>query len=195
AIIEMALIAAADAEADRDVVFWEEVAALRDLLKFEFYFSGSEQFHTEVEKELAEADADWRETLSGSRDDVLGLLRKTRPYAAHWVLRPIIEAYHVAADALVARDYRLDVDRKAFVAECLSVGRQYVAQRRIRSPEGVSTVLFDTAIRLAANRGLLDGGDVGMHMARAVWAEEIKALVGRVNAVSALVEAQRTGMA
>ena len=195
AIMEMALIAAADADADPDVVFWEEIFALRDLLKFEFYFSGREEFRTEVEKELAEADAAWRETLAGSRDDVLGLLRKTRPYAAHWVLRPIIEAYHVTADALVARDHRLDVDRKAFVDECLAVGRQYVAQRRIRSPEGVSTVLFGTAIRLAANRGLLEGGDVGMLMARAAWAEEIKALVGRVDAISALVEAQRTGMA
>ena len=195
AIAELALIAAAEAAADREVVFWEEVAALRDQFKFEFYFAAREEFRAEVEAELADADAQWRSALGGSRDDVLGLLRRTRPYAAHWVLRPIVEAYHVVADALVARDYRVDVDRKAFIPECLALGRQYLAQRRIRSPEGVSTVLYETAIKLADNRGLLEGGDIGTLEARGAWAAEIRALVGRIDAVSALVEAHRTGMA
>ncbi|MDX1690251.1 MAG: glycerol-3-phosphate 1-O-acyltransferase [Acidimicrobiia bacterium] len=194
AIAELALIAAADAPADREVVFWEEIAALRDLLKFEFYFSERAEFRAEVEAELADADPDWRTALAGSREDVLTLLRSTRPYAAHWVLRPIVEAYHVVADALAARDHRFDVDRKAFVDECLALGRQYLAQRRIRSPEGVSSVLYDTAIKLAANRGLLDGGDVGILEARGAWAAEVAELVRRIDAVSALVRAHRTGM-
>jgi glycerol-3-phosphate O-acyltransferase len=51
------------------------------------------------------------------------------------------------------------VDGDALVRECLAVGRQYHLQGRITSAEAVSTELFKTGVKLAANRGLLDGGD------------------------------------
>ena len=48
----------------------------------------------------------------------------------------------------------IEVTRRA-----LGLGHQYVAQRRLRSSESVSVLLFATALQLARNRGLFDPGD------------------------------------
>ena len=109
-----------------------------------------------------------------------------RPYAAHWVLRPILEAYQVTADALVAHDFRTEVDTKTLVSRDLALGEQYRAQRRIASPEAVSTVLFETAIRLAANRGLLEPGGIDVLQSRESFATEIAQLVERVGEIEEL---------
>ena len=159
AIAELALLAVAETEGDRAAAFWQEVLELRDLLKFEFFFPEKEEFLAEIGGELAYHREDWEQVLAGDHDGVLDLVRAFDPYRAHWVLRPFLEAYRVVADALEALDHRTDVDEKQFLVECMALGRQYRLQHRIQSAESVSTVLFETALRLAGNRGLLAGGE------------------------------------
>ena len=43
------------------------------------------------------------------------------------MLRPVFESYLLVADALVARDFRVDADIKRLVAETLALGGQYQA--------------------------------------------------------------------
>jgi len=166
AIAQAALAEASDLDG-----FWEAVWRLRDILKFEFFFAERDEFRDEVAAEVSRADPDWEQVVEdgGGRQ----LLDSLRPPAAPWVLRPILEAYLVVADALVAADFRRDVDGKALTQSSLALGAQYRAQRRIASPEAVSTVLFDAGIRLAANRGLLTGGDVERLRERESFAAEI----------------------
>ena len=44
------------------------------------------------------------------------------------------------------------------IRRSLGLVRQYVAQRRLRSSESVSALLFSTALQLARNKGLLEAG-------------------------------------
>ncbi|MCB2223750.1 MAG: glycerol-3-phosphate 1-O-acyltransferase [Actinobacteria bacterium] len=195
AITELALVAAADAaDGAREDAFWGEVMALRDLLKFEFFFPEKDEFLGEIRAELDYHHAGWEAALEGGRGDVLEVVRGFHPFAAHRVLRPFLEAYRVVADVLEAADYRLDVEEKPFLAECMALGRQYRLQRRIADPESVSTVLFSTALRLAANRGLLEGGGPEQHRRRRAFAAEIERTIRSIDAVEALAAARRAGL-
>lgn len=180
AIAEVALQGSVDSE-DPTGFFWSEVASLRDLLKFEFFFAEKDEFRVEMVDEVAAHDPDWERHLA--RGDAAAVLRRVRPFTSHRILRPIFEAYLLVADALVNRDFRGDVDAKDLVADTLALGGQYRAQRRIKSPEAVSTELFASAIRLAKNRGLLAGGDVERLREREAFAGEMRAIVARIDRI------------
>ena len=183
AIAEVALLGS-DGAADPTEAFWSEVAAMRDLLKFEFFFAEKDAFRAEVAAEVAFHDPDWEQRLTAG--DAVRVLGRFRPFASHRVLRPVFEAYLLVADALVARDFRVDVDAKRLVAETLALGGQYRAQLRIKSPEAVSTALFESAIRLAGNRGLLGGGGVERLREREAFAAEIRGIVERIDEVEGI---------
>ena len=156
AIAELALLGAAEAPAgERRAAFTRESLAIRDLLKFEFFFPEREQFSRELQQELALHDTRWEDALTGSPTEVTALARRLRPLAAHFVLRPFLEGYWILADALLHAE---PGEPAALVERCLALGRQYTLQRRIRSAESVSKSTFETGLRLAAGRGLLETG-------------------------------------
>ena len=173
AVAEVALSAAA--QGGGIDAFWDAVRRLRDVLKFEFFFAERDEFRTEIAAELALHDEGWEEAVAAGRAGAV--LAGVDPQVAPSVLRHILEAYLVAADAVAAHDFRDDIDRKALVKECLARGRQYRMQRRIRSPEAISTVLFDSAIQLADNRELLTGGDHDVFHRREAFAAEMREVV------------------
>jgi glycerol-3-phosphate O-acyltransferase len=76
----------------------------------------------------------------------------------------------------------------------LPLGKQYHLQRRIRSAESVSKVLFESALRLARNRGLLDSGVPNLPERRRAFAREIREAVRRVDAIDALAASRRAGL-
>jgi glycerol-3-phosphate O-acyltransferase len=194
AIAELALLRTVeDGVGDRRREFWDEVTRLRDLLKFEFFFAEKDLWRGEMRQELALHDAQWEERLGEGEEAVRGLLRKVRPFHAHRILRPFLEAYRVVGDLLERREPTAAWDEAAFQSECLGLGKQYVLQRRIRSGESVSQVLFANAIRLAKNQKLVEPGpDVAE--ARKRFAAEIRASLRRVDGVEALVRARRAGL-
>jgi glycerol-3-phosphate O-acyltransferase len=97
----------------------------------------------------------------------------------------MLEAYLVLAEALVDVDFRHDADKDRLIESALGLGQQYAAQRRIGSPEAVSTVLFGNAIRLAANRDLMVGSeDVKRLDERKGLAEEIRAALDLIDTVA-----------
>jgi len=180
AIAELGLAAAAD-RSDPEEAFWETIRAVRDLLKFEFFFPERDEFRDEVATELAETDPDWSVKLAGG--GAPGVIARLEPATASIVLRPILEAYLVLAEALVDVDPRRDANEDELVEAALGLGAQYAAQRRISSPEAVSTVLFGNALRLARNRGLLEGGDGTVRLVeRQAFAEELRTLLQQIQA-------------
>jgi glycerol-3-phosphate O-acyltransferase len=154
AIVELALVAAAETGADPMEAALADALKLRDLLKFEFFFARKREFAEELREETALIDPGWQDGLQ-----TLGAaLAASGGSFADRVLRSFLEAYFVVADRLSAHG-TAPVDGEALVKECLAVGRQYHLQGRITSAEAVSTELFTTGVKLAANRGLLAGGD------------------------------------
>jgi glycerol-3-phosphate O-acyltransferase len=196
AIAELALLHAAEKDADDATkAFWAEALRLRDLLKFEFFFADRERFRAELRDEMAQRHAAFEERLrEGGGEEVRRLIRETWPYGAHRVLRPFLDAYYVVADTLRRRPVDATFEQAAFLDQCLRVGRQYLLQRRVLSPESVSKMLFETGLRLARNRGLVELGTPDLAERRKAFADEIRDALRRVEIIEALAAARRAGM-
>ncbi|MEE3063079.1 MAG: lysophospholipid acyltransferase [Actinomycetota bacterium] len=195
AIAETALLAAAEnAENSADgmvspVTVRDEALSLRELLKFEFLFSGRAQFEKELADEVRLIGA-VDTSHAAAAADVRGLLASADVLLAHLVLRPFLDAYHIVADRLAALEDE-SLDENDFLAECLELGKQWELQRRIASAESRSMELFKTALRLARHRELVDGSDSEqLGKRRQEFADEIATATRRVNAIAELARAR-----
>jgi glycerol-3-phosphate O-acyltransferase len=201
AIAELALLRAAEADvSDRSSELWDEALRLRDLLKFEFFFAEKDAFRAAIRDEIAAHDPEWEAQLAEGSDAVRAVLRRFRPWSSHRILRPFVESYQVVADALERHEER-GIDESRFFAACISLGKQYRLQRRIRSAESISKVLFSTALRLARNRRLIEDDGAGdkaasaeLRESRARFAAEIRDVIRRIDAIDALVASRRAGL-
>ncbi|WP_324851350.1 1-acyl-sn-glycerol-3-phosphate acyltransferase [Mycobacterium sp.] len=156
AIAELALLRLAQTPSGTTRTAWEAALALRELLKFDFFFAGRDEFAEELWNELA--------LLAGTRHDAAvdidpGIaaqwLAESPLLVAHLVLRPFIDAYRVVAEELADSDPHADIDEKQFFDRCLRLGKQWSLQHRIASEESISVEMFSTALKMARHRGLL----------------------------------------
>ena len=189
ALCELAVLRARDAGADPVGAFWAEIARLRDLLKFEFYFKDRDEHRRQVHAEMDRHDPAWEERLRAGPMEADALLAQMRPLVSHVIVRPFVEAYRIVADVLAGDDVPTaadgSADREEVTRRALGLGRQYVAQRRLRSSESVSVLLFQTALQLADNRGLLGpGADVAAR--RAGFLAELRDLLRRLDEIEHL---------
>jgi glycerol-3-phosphate O-acyltransferase len=144
----------------------DDALALRDLFKFEFFFPEKGKFLAEVDAEAAVPD---------------------RPVTAPF-LRPFLEAYWVAAEALVAHG-DTPVDRGTLTREAGGLAEQFLLQARIYCADAVSSSYMDGAVRLADHRGLLGGGP-DLTARRRDFADELHGLVRRVRVAQARAAAR-----
>jgi glycerol-3-phosphate O-acyltransferase len=152
-IVELALAYAGRAEGDRLEAFWSQAMQLRDLLKFDFYFADSAAFREHIAEEMSWHE-DWEAHVAAGGDEIKGLLQAKKPLIAGAMLRPFFEAYEIVADVL--RDAPAEITEKDLTKKALGVGRQYIAQDRVRSNEAVSALLFATARQVADDQHLLE---------------------------------------
>ena len=194
-IAELALLRAAEVEpATAAQEFWDEALRLRDLLKFEFFFSDKEAFRSELREEATLHDPNWEAALGSGAAAIHALVRRFKPFSAHRVLRPFLEAYRIVGDALERHDPAQALEEPDFLATCLALGKQYRLQRRIGRAESVSKVLFSTALRLARNRELLEPGAPDLGERRRAFAAEIRAVIRRIDAIDALAASRLAGL-
>jgi glycerol-3-phosphate O-acyltransferase len=169
--------------ADPVAAFWDEIARLRDLLKFEFYFKDREEHRRQVGEEMARHDPAWEDRLRAGQADAL--LAGMRPLVAHVMVRPFVEAYRIVADVLVNDGVAASGEDSEVTSRALGLGQQYVAQRRLRSAESVSVLLFQTGLQLARNRGLFEP-TAGLAARRAAFLAELRHLVRRLDQIEDL---------
>ncbi|BDC71906.1 glycerol-3-phosphate 1-O-acyltransferase [Prescottella equi] len=190
AIAEMVLCAAVDEKfADPLTDGWAEAKRIRDLLKYEFFFSDKTTFREELRSELSLIDPAWESDLSNP-EHVAHILDEVRPYLAHRVLQPFLEAYEVVADHLLDAPVAKNFDEKTFLAECLALAQQRRLRQQIASSESVSSELFATALQLARNRRLIENDDLSVETGRRAFADEIRTLVRRVREIRARAHAK-----
>jgi len=188
ALCELAVLRAGEAGsdgagADPVAAFWEEIARLRDLLKFEFYFKDREEHRRQVGEEMARHDPAWEDKLRAGQADAL--LAGMRPLVSHVMVRPFVEAYRIVADVLVNDDVTASDEDSEVTSRALGLGQQYVAQRRLRSAESVSVLLFQTGLQLARNQGLFEP-TAGLAARRAAFLGELRHLVRRLDQIEDL---------
>lgn len=168
AVAEMALRASAgrgESAAPSDLS--RVMLALRDLLKFEFFFEERERFIEAVGEDISLDVPEWEQALADSGPTAV--LEKMGPPVAHWAVLPILDAYQVVGDELEALHGRYE--EKGFLKACLARARMYRNEDRLISGESASQVMFKAALALAANRGLLDDG---VASDRATFAGEVR---------------------
>ncbi|MBW2712960.1 MAG: glycerol-3-phosphate 1-O-acyltransferase [Deltaproteobacteria bacterium] len=202
AIIELALLATAEEHSNKSTeTFYQQAMQLRDLLKFDFYFEPKEKFLTQIKVELDLHAPEWREHFQDipgklvHRHPLRQLIRQISPLVSPYVLRSIFESYRVVGDVLEQLDPSKTVDSQELLSDCMALSKQLLLQRRIVNKESRSKTVFKTGIRLAKKRGLLDGDSDAEKLLeqRRAFAQEIRTIQQRINAISALTASRQAG--
>ena len=178
-IIELALAHAAAAESDWLDVFWAQVLRLRDLLKFEFYFADSAAFRDNVTREMSWVPG-WEDKIAQGPEAIRELLASKQPLLGSAMLRPFFEAYEIVADVL--RDASAEISEPDLTKLALGVGRQHVAQGKVRTAESASALLFSTARQVVADQDLLRRAP-DLSERRAAFLAEIRGVLADLNTV------------
>ncbi|MEI2730822.1 MAG: 1-acyl-sn-glycerol-3-phosphate acyltransferase [Dermatophilaceae bacterium] len=198
AICELDLVGARQSP-DAAYGIWEDALRLRDLLKFEFFFPGRQQFGEQLYGELRILDpqrapagrtTDERQTMTA--EDAGHFLHRCSPLVSHLVLRPFLDAYAVVAHELLDEPTNRALDEERFLRQCMIVGQQWALQHRIGGMESASLEMFRNALQLAQHRGLVRSAadvsdDPELKARRAALAEEINEYRSRVATIAARV--------
>lgn len=190
AITELAAVAAAEEGAeDINSATWLKARRLKDLLRFEFFFSPTLEFAGEVAAEIRLIYPEW-EGESFTADDVLQAMGGLKLILAHRVIGPILEAYSVLADELALRGED-QVDRDALVERCLRVAEQRWRQRMLPTAESISRDYFRNAVATAEKLDLFTNDGTELAQRRADFAEEMQQIVRQLDRLRQV--AQSTG--
>jgi glycerol-3-phosphate O-acyltransferase len=185
-IVELALAYAARAEGGRLEAFWSQAMHLRDLLKFDFYFADSAAFRGHIAEEMSWHE-DWEAHVAAGGDEINGLLEAKKPLIAGAMLRPFFEAYEIVADVL--RDAPAEITEKDLTKKALGVGRQFIAQNRVRSNEAVSALLFATARQVADDQHLLEPA-ADLNERRTAFRDELRGILRDMDTVEQISRRQ-----
>ncbi|WP_330256072.1 lysophospholipid acyltransferase [Nocardia sp. NBC_00565] len=189
AITELALLAIIRTPNGDIRTAWQEALALRELLKFDFFFAGRAEFAEELWDEVAIMAGSKDRPAAVSRSDATAWLADSAPLVAHLVLRPYIDAYRVVAEGLVSLDVDDAFDEGHFLDSCLRLAGQWQLQRRIASAESVSREMFGTALKMARHRGLVPDDPGGTDIA-----PRRRELVGQLDLMQRSIEILAAGI-
>jgi glycerol-3-phosphate O-acyltransferase len=187
AITELALAKASDVgdETAADV-FWAETERIRDLMKFEFFYSPMPQFKEEIGAELSDIQPQWQAILAEGGAAIGQMLAAMHPFVAHATLLNFVEAYSAVADLLADLPASESIVEKDCVARASKYAQQLHLQRRISSEASISGLLFQNAYKLMENQGLVEAGEESLADRRNAIALELRELLSRLHRISAL---------
>jgi glycerol-3-phosphate O-acyltransferase len=192
AIIELALLKASENEGpDALQIFWDEVDALRDLFKFEFFYSPTEEFHQEIRDELCRYGSDWESLVGQGTAGFMQILTTMVPLVSHVTLLTYAEAYTVIGDLLSGMGPEDSMDQQDCVNQALKLGRQAYLQRRISSESSIGKQLFKNGYQLIKHRGLTDQSVPDVAEQRIAFALELRDVLRRLDIIQAIGVASR----
>ena len=174
----------------------QEILQLRKLFQWEFFFPEKEQFLAGLYSDLDVRQPGWRELVNQGKSGLHTLFMEISPLLGHGALEPYLEAYRIVSEQLLESGSAEKFDQKAFITGCLNIGRQLLLQRQVVSPESIAKAMFDTGLKVAKSRGLLDisVGAAELANKRQVHADEMRAINRRVRALRSLASARRSGI-
>lgn len=190
AIGEVALLAVT-ATGDKAIAQFHAAALnIRDLLKYEFFFEGSEAFIKSLEQEFDRRMPTWRSALTEGKEAIRQLLQSTDLLLGHATLRPFMEAYWVFARALIMSPQDSAVEPKALIEKSLSLGKQRVLQQRIHCEESVSGSYFENAVKIAEGRNLLIADAAAIAGRDTLW-QELRDINSNIRFLASVMETKR----
>jgi glycerol-3-phosphate O-acyltransferase len=157
AIAEVALLNLAQTPTGDTRTAWQTALAVRELLKFDFFFAARDEFAQELWNEVSlMAGATQQPTDPVSAHQAERWLTGSSLIVAPLVLRPYVDAYRIVAEQLATSAPDEEFDENQFLDACLRLAKQWSLQKRIASEESISGEMFTTGIKLVTHRGLLD---------------------------------------
>ena len=169
AIAEMAITALLDDPEASPEAAKSRMLALRDLLKFEFFFPEKDEFLHLVSTDIEVDVPGWDRLLTSAGP--YEVLAKMGDPVAYWAVLPFLDSYQIVGDELEALD--TPFDERRFLNNCLARARMYRIEERLFSGESASQVLFKSALALARNRRLVEDSP-GVAGRRAEFASEMR---------------------
>lgn len=154
AFIEMALVKIKDEKTNRILSFWEEIMRLRNLFKFEFFYTNKPQFSSEIEAELNLFDKNWRDIISNPDGNIENLLAKQELFVSKGLLLVYLESNKVVCHTLNTWDLEDEFSDGEFIELCLFKGKELHWQNRISRLDCVSKPFLVSALRSAKNSKL-----------------------------------------
>lgn len=156
AFIEMALVKIKDdTSANRITHFWEEIMKLRNLFKFEFFYTNKPKFSSEIEAELLRFDKNWRRILANPKGDISGLLKKQNLFVSRAILLSYLEADKVICHTLNSWDSDDEFKDDDFIDLAMFKGKELHWQSNITRLDSVSKPFLINALRFAKNANLI----------------------------------------
>ena len=156
AFIELALVKVHQSkDGDRLINFWTEIMTLRDLFKFEFFYSRKDRFSEEIEEDLSFLDSEWQSKISNPNGAILDVLEGQKLLVSHVVLQTYVEAYKVVGRVLLELDPSATTSESSLLNTCLFMGEEMHWQGQIHRVESVSKPFLLNGIRLAKNLNLI----------------------------------------
>jgi len=153
AFIELALLKTATDDApDKMLAFWKKIMVLRDLFKFEFFYTNRAEFSDEIEAELNNMSPDWQTLIKKGNRGINQLLRKQNISVAESMLLTYIEAYKVCLETLLMWDKEVSFSRQGFIEACVFKGKEMHWQGKIRKLDSLSKPFLDNGLRLIQNK-------------------------------------------
>jgi len=165
--------------------FRAAVLRLRDLLKFEFSFMAKEAFGESALNFLNERYPGWRLSIGTYP-------RGARPIFGQGILRSFVESYLVLAQLLVSRGAEsvVTADEAGLIDTCLAHGQEMLLRREISTEAALSRPMFETALRLAANRRLLEDDGPRILTRRHKFAAEVENTLAAINKLQDIYDRQ-----
>lgn len=155
AFVELSLTKLSKVKENRLEAFWSDIMLLRDLFKFEFFYSQKATFTDEIEENLAFLDENWEQLIQNPNADPYSLLEKQKVLVAPVVLYNYLEAYKVVAFALQKWDNELAFNEKQFLSKCKFLGEEMHWQGGIQRLDAISKPFLLNGIRLIKNYDLI----------------------------------------
>lgn len=156
AFIEMALVKIKDdTSSNRITNFWEEIMRLRNLFKFEFFYTNKPKFSSEIEAELMRFDQNWRAVVADPKGDISGMFKKQDLFVSRAILLSYLEADKVICHTLNSWDIDDDFNENEFIDLAMFKGKELHWQSKITRLDSVSKPFLINALRYAKNTNLI----------------------------------------
>ena len=181
AFIEMALVKIKDdTSAHRIAHFWEEIMNLRNLFKFEFFYTNKPKFSSEIEAELIRFDENWRTVVEDPKGDISAMLKKQDLFVSRAILLSYLEADKVVCHTLNGWDTDDNFNENEFLDLAMFKGKELHWQSKITRLDSVSKPFLINAIRFAKNSKLIPEGRLLDYDGLEQWNKQLEDLSERL---------------
>ncbi len=193
AFIELALVKLIREEPKQAILaFWEEIMRIRDLFKFEFFYSNKADFSDQIENQLESLHPDWAAIIQSKKQDKAKLLASQQIYTSHVVLKTLIEAYKVVAHSLKTLEPGRTYNDLQLMRACLFYGEELHWKGKIHRVESVSKPFINNGLRLAKNRDIIPTGTDPKKQKIDDWLVQLNDLSARMDMLMDLLPEEET---